>query len=288
MNIPSRSPRDAKTPHSSTKTAGADGSGVMSDFVTVAILAKDAAHVLPLHLECIDNLDYPKDRLNLYVRTNNNKDATPSILEDWLRKVGDSYADVHFDASDLDVPVGQHDPHEWTPARVAVLADIRQASIEWAYERNSHYFVSDCDNFLAPDALSAPMSTGLPMVAPLLTCHIAYSNYHEAVNEWGYLEQTPLYLQLLRRQVRGLIEVPVVHCTYFVRNEELPKLSYCDDSGRHEYVVFSESARKHGVLQYLDNRRVYGHITFATNSAELEADPLYSEFTTLHALGTSR
>ena len=34
------------------------------------------------------------------------------------------------------------------------------------------------------------------------------------------------------------------------------------EPSRHEYVVFSDSARKAGIPQYLDNRQIYGYITF--------------------------
>ena len=66
---------------------------------------------------------------------------------------------------------------------------------------------------------------------------------------------------VLEPRVRGVVEVPVVHCTYLVRVDVIPKLTYEDETGRHEYVVFSDSARK-AHPQYLDNRQVYGYITF--------------------------
>lgn len=54
----------------------------------------------------------------------------------------------------------------------------------------------------------------------------------------------------------------MVHCTYLVRGDVIPELTYEDTTTRHEYVVFSDSARKAGVPQYLDNRQVYGYVTF--------------------------
>ena len=54
----------------------------------------------------------------------------------------------------------------------------------------------------------------------------------------------------------------MVHCTYLVRADVIPELTYEDATGRHEYVVFSDSARKAGIPQYLDNRQVYGYVTF--------------------------
>ena len=60
----------------------------------------------------------------------------------------------------------------------------------------------------------------------------------------------------------------MVHCTYLVRADVIPELTYEDASGRHEYVVFSDSARKAGIPQYFDNRQVYGYITFGEDDEQ--------------------
>ena len=71
------------------------------EHVTVAILAKDKAHVLPLYLSCLEKQTWPKEKTYLYIRTNNNNDETAKVLQDWVDKVGKSYAGVFFDGSDL-------------------------------------------------------------------------------------------------------------------------------------------------------------------------------------------
>ncbi|QBB71081.1 hypothetical protein ELE36_12365 [Pseudolysobacter antarcticus] len=245
----------------------------MTDRITIAILAKDKAHTLPLYLWCIEQFDWPKDRLLIYIRTNNNNDATASILKTWIARVGAQYAAVYFDDSDVATPVQQYGQHEWNSERFRVLAEIRQASMTWAHANNSHYFVADCDNFIRSETLRAIERTGLPIVAPLLHSQTAYSNYHAAIDANGYLAECELYYQLLRQEIRGLVELPVVHCTYLVRHEAIPALSYADGSNRYEYVIFSDSARRAGVPQYLDTRRSYGRITFAEREDQLAAEP---------------
>jgi hypothetical protein len=74
------------------------------------------------------------------------------------------------------------------------------------------------------------------------------------------------------RNTKGVIDVPVVHCTYFIRNDILSDISYDDNSGRYEYVIFSDVLRKKGIPQYLDNRMEYGFLTFAITPEELEKD----------------
>jgi hypothetical protein len=66
--------------------------------------------------------------------------------------------------------------------------------------------------------------------------------------------------------------VPVIHCTYLVRADVMADLTYEEDSVRHEYVVFSDSARKAGIPQYIDNRQVYGYVTFGEGDAMHMAD----------------
>ena len=89
-----------------------------------------------------------------------------------------------------------------------------------------------------------------------------YSNYHSDLDPNGYFKSCDQYHWILQRSIRGVLEQPVVHCTYLIRADVIEDLTYEDDTNRYEYVVFSDSARKAGVVQYLDNRQVYGYITF--------------------------
>ncbi|WP_405115539.1 hypothetical protein MHH28_13065 [Paenibacillus sp. FSL K6-1217] len=245
------------------------------DLVTIAILAKDKGHVLPLYLELIEKQTYPASRINLYIRTNNNNDRTKEILEEWVERVGERYHEVHFDASDVEEPVQDYTPHDWNYLRLRVMARLRQESIEWAKSRNSHYFVPDCDNFIISDTLESLLSTNLPVVGPLLTLAESplsyYSNYHNVVDEDGYLKHSEHYPLYLYQIVKGLLQVDVIHCTYLMRYEILDHVRYEDGSGRHEYVIVSDGLRKAGIPQYLDNRKKYGLLTFCDTEEQFGA-----------------
>ena len=249
-------------------------------FVTVAILAKDKGPMLPLYLACLEQQTWPASHTYLYIRTNNNRDDSAQILRDWIERVGHRYAGVYFEDRDLEFPLEEFEPHEWNYLRVKVLAHLRKQSLKWAAAHHSHYFVADCDNFIRPEVIATLMATRLPVVSPMLHCSgndprvsPYYSNYHQAVTPEGYWDQTPHYWTVWERGITGLIEEPVVHCTYLIRHEVLPLVSYDDGSGRYEYVIFSDSCRKQGIQQYLDNRSVYGFITFAETTEALAAEP---------------
>ncbi len=246
--------------------------------VTIAILAKDKAHTLPLYLMCIENQTFPKKSTYLYIRTNNNTDNTEQILREWVQKVKDQYLGVYFDASDVKERVQDFGQHEWNQIRFKVLGRIRQESMDWACAQQSHYFVIDCDNFIFPDTLTQLLTVNLPIVAPLLYSNNAYSNFHSRIDANGYHLPCPRYLPILNREIKGLIELPVVHCTYLIRYEYLHLMSYDDESYRYEYVIFSDNARKKGIPQYLDTRQVYGNLTLCENAQELVREPWFLEF----------
>jgi len=250
------------------------------DYVTIAILAKDKAHTLPLYLTCLEQQTWPASKSYLYIRTNNNNDNTVEILQEWLEKVKDRYAGVYFDDTDVPEPVQNYKQHEWNSERFVVLGKIRQDSVDYAQKNKSHYFVADCDNFITPTTIEKMMSTNLPIVAPLLkvTYPSCYSNYHAAIDQNGYFANSPHYLDILSQNIKGLVELPVVHCCYFIRHDVLDKMLYNDQSFRYEYVVFSDTARKQKIPQYLDNREVYGRITFAETAEEFEKEPWIYEF----------
>jgi len=248
--------------------------------VTIAILAKDKEHCLLTYLNCIQKQTFPKSKTYLYIRTNDNNDNTAEILKAWVEKVKDQYLGVYFDDSDAPVSVKEFTQHEWNCTRFKVLGQIRQDSLDWAYHHNSHYFIADCDNFIFPHTIETMVNTNLPIVAPLLHSYCAYSNFHAAIDRNGYLLDSPFYLPLVNQEIKGHVQVPVVHCTYFIRYEVLPEMCYDDESYRYEYVIFSDNARKKGIPQYLDTTDVFGYVSFAENSTDLVCEPWFISFST--------
>lgn len=234
--------------------------------VLLAILAKQKENSLPLYLKCIEELDYPKSAIVLYVRTNNNRDRTEPLLRDWLARVGHLYAAVEFDHHDVDMPVQNFGIHEWNATRFKVIGDIRQESLAKTLQYDcAYYFVADVDNFIRPNTLAEMVALDLPIVAPFLRClnsSAYYSNFHSDVDNNGYYVDCAQYYWIANRWISGVFEVPVVHCTYLVRADVIPELRYTDLTQRFEYVIFSDSARRAAIPQYIDNRQVYGYISF--------------------------
>ena len=83
------------------------------------ILAKDKSKVLDYWLEQnLDKIDYPKDRIGLFFRTNNNNDDTRRIIDNWMddqKERGINWYDMVLDDEDVPEPVQNFGVHEWNP-----------------------------------------------------------------------------------------------------------------------------------------------------------------------------
>ncbi len=255
--------------------------------VFVALLAKQKEGVLNFFLENLEAWDYPKDKIHLYVRTNNNTDNTEAMLADWIGIHGPKYRSVSFETENVPENIEQYGVHVWNGERFRVLARIRQESLRQSLLTDAdYYFVVDIDNFIYPDTLKELVALQLPIVSPMLRYAVAfgdvedtpeeaekiqghrgqyYSNYHHIVDDYGSIVANDVYYKILDQEIKGLIDCMCVHCTYLIKREYIDKLNYMEESDRWEYMIFSESARKAGIPQYLDNRRIWGVLTLTEN-----------------------
>ena len=241
--------------------------------VVLAVLAKDKAHILPIFLDCLLHQDYPKQNIHLYIRTNDNNDSTATVLKEFIHIHGSSYGSVFYNDSDIQPLLKTFGQHEWNAIRFKVLGKIRQESIDYAVKLGADYFVVDCDNLIRPFTLSRMIGLrNFRVVSPMLESRTAYSNYHYSVDENGYLKEDDFYHKVLHRDISGVIQVAVVHCTYYIHNNVLKDVSYDDESYRYEYVIFSDTLRKKGIPQNLDNRVSYGFISFAEGKEDAMKD----------------
>ena len=248
--------------------------------LVIAILAKSVGHILPLYLESILAQTEVSSNTIFYIRTNDNKDNTSEILEDFYRKYKWKYKMV-IDTSSIDSNLVNIPNHQWGYDRFKILGKIRQKSIEFAHNESADYFIADCDNICLPHTIKSLRQTGLDCVSPFLKMlkeNHMYSNYHAAIDKNGYFKNSDLGTQIWSQRIKGLIELPVIHCTYYLSNKILKDVVYDDESGRYEYVIFSDNLRKKGIPQYLDNREIYGRLFFSTDHEKFEEEKNYPAY----------
>ena len=84
--------------------------------VLIVLLVRNKAHTLPHFLAMLDGLDYPRDKLRLWIRSDHNRDATPALLRTWLADVEGKYDSVNVDIDEESDDEGGN-PIAWTPGR---------------------------------------------------------------------------------------------------------------------------------------------------------------------------
>jgi Anp1 protein len=229
--------------------------------VFLTILARNKAHLIPYYLKTIENLDYDKKKIAVYINTNDNSDATEELLLDWMKKHTKDYATIIYEKNDYRIDGNK--PHDWNSEKLKVLAKIRNKSFRLAKEIGAdYYFVVDCDNFIVPSTLKDLMAKDKPIIAPLLVSipesNDISSNFFYAVDENGYWKNDPEYYSILNCKKQGTFKVPVVHCTYLIKSEFLDKLNYDSGTGEWEFIVLSRNARQNGIDQYICNEKKFG------------------------------
>ena len=243
----------------------------MDKTVFIPILTRNHNNYLKHYLRCIDELDYPKDKIIIYINTNNNDDDSVRTLLDWTQRVHKDYKKVifeHGDYSGLNREMGWQDQNG---RRLHIMSIIRQRSLDLCKtEKCDYFFPIDTDNWVEPITLKYLIGKNKPLIAPFLKDfaeRTIYSNFFYAVNPWGFIgtdsndESRKIWH---RKQMCGTFEVPLVHCTYLLDCNYIDKVKYHDGSNQWEFITFANSARENEVKQYLCNERMFGFVRYDT------------------------
>ncbi|XP_043105716.1 LOW QUALITY PROTEIN: procollagen galactosyltransferase 1-like [Puntigrus tetrazona] len=245
-------------------------SPILAPRVMIALICRNAQHSLPHFLGTIERLDYPKDRIALWVATDHNIDNTTYLLRDWLINVQKLYHNVEWRPKEE--PRKYYDeggPKDWTNERYAYIMKLRQAALESAREMWADYLMMiDCDNLLINrDVLWKLIKENKTIVAPMMESRAAYSNFWCGMTSQGYYKRTPAYIPMRKQVRRGCFAVPMVHSTYLVdlRKEASRMLAFHPPHPDYTWafddiIVFAFSARMAEVQMFLCNREIYGHL----------------------------
>ena len=234
-----------------------------SKSVFLAIITANCEEKLNIFLKCIEDLDYDKKSICIYINTNNNRDNTVQILLNWIEKNHLNYKNIIFEYKDD--PRLTSDVVSWEDslgARLDVMGKIRQRSIDLCIiEESDYYFCVDTDNWIRPCTLKHLIEKDKPIVAPLLHSFSeenTYSNYFAGIRANGFYPESnePIFVMnscnvptkipsdetystitheefdclhflIWQRQLlQGTFEVPLVHCCYLIQKKYLKEIQY--------------------------------------------------------------
>ncbi|XP_061701911.1 procollagen galactosyltransferase 1 [Syngnathoides biaculeatus] len=245
-------------------------SPLLAPRVVLALICRNSEHSLPYVLGAVERLDYPKERIAVWVATDHNEDNTTAVLRDWLVSVQNLYHYVEWRPKEEPRHYEDEEgPKEWPDPRYEHVMKLRQVALESAREMWADYFMlMDCDNVLTnPNVLWSLMSENKTVIAPMLDSRAAYSNFWCGMTSQGYYKRTPAYMPVRKRVRKGCFAVPMVHSTFLIdlRKEASRQLAFHPPHPEYNWpfddiIVFAYSARVADVQMFVCNRETYGYV----------------------------
>jgi len=257
--------------------------------VFISILVRNKEHTLPYFLSLLENQSYPKSRIILYLRSDNNEDKTLEVLETWLAKIGPQheYHDIIKDLRECENAEcnleGESSPVGWSDTRFEYIMSLKQKSLEIArFSLADFYFSVDADVFLTNErTLEELVSKDLLISAPLLNSIGLYSNFWGGMSDSFYYERTEDYRKILDFKMVGCFEVPMVHTCLLVnlKHTESDLLTFLPENipsypgPRDDIIVFALSASLRDIPLHICNDHRYGAVMLPLeDDQELEMD----------------
>ncbi|CAI8043596.1 Procollagen galactosyltransferase 1 [Geodia barretti] len=255
---------------SSGSTAGSEGAAEDAPHVFVALQTRNSAHLLPNFFGYLENLDYPKSRISVWVRTDHNLDDTPAVLEAWCTAVRDVYLSVDCQHSKKVVfDVGYPPPD--TDEQYRHTASVQQTALEAGRRSGAQYFfVLNTDNFITnPQTLRLLIAEDRVVTAPMLNSegNAAFSNFWMDQDSLGYYKRHEDYLPILQRNFTGCFRAPVLLPPLLIHlsSPQSQSLIYHPplegfNGPTDDIVHFAYSAKMGGVAMFICNTELFGYI----------------------------
>ncbi|CAG9830491.1 unnamed protein product [Diabrotica balteata] len=239
--------------------------------ILVSILVRNKAHTLPYFLSNFESLNYPKDRMALWIRSDHNTDNSLEIIRQWISSVKFKYHSINteFIEDGTQYP-GEHGPAHWTNERFNHIINLRESALEFAKNIWADFLLSlDCDVFLTnPDTLNYLVSKNYTIVAPMLRAEGLYSNFWHGMTDDYYYQRTEEYTPVLHRENQGCFTVPMVHSCVLIdlRRRESDYLTYVPskidkfDGPNDDIIAFAISANRSAITLNICNELKFGYI----------------------------
>ncbi|CAH2104064.1 unnamed protein product [Euphydryas editha] len=256
--------------------------------VLISILAQSKGHALPYFLSCLENLEYPKERIDIWLKIEDIHEDSLVILSAWAQRNEDLYNSVVILSNITEAPrIDDH--YEKTlsvTSKYRHLIELREEALSFARNSFSDYvFMLDADAFLTePDTLKVLVRRRYAVAAPMLVSDDTYSNFWLSETRDLNEEDTNTYMRLVKRERKylGCAEPPMVFSAVLISlKHRLTKFLTYDpkkvshyEGPENDAAVFAETAKRAGIRFRLCNDLFYGYIVAPADSPEKKLQKL--------------
>lgn len=215
--------------------------------ISLALMVTQPVPFFDQFLEGIESLNYPKEKLHLLI-----------------------YSNVAFHDDDIKSFVNKH-AKEYATAKFALSTDElderqgRQLALDKARLHQSDYiFFVDADAHIDDgEVLRELLRLNKQFVAPIFSKHKElWSNFWGALSEGGYYARSHDYVDIVKRELIGMFNVPHVTSIYLVKKTAFDAISFKHKEFDPD-MAMCESLRNAGIFMYASNLRIFGHLVNA-------------------------
>lgn len=239
--------------------------------VFIAMLVRNKEHTLPYFFGYLERLDYPRDRISLWIRSDHNTDNSVTLIQTWLNDHQDSYHSVDFHYEDFpEVFSDGPGVFEWSSSHFNHVISLKETALKAAQKMWADYLLFlDCDAFIVNNnTLKLLIKEQKTIIAPVMETLGAYSNYWCGMTEQGYYKRTDEYLPILEREKIGCFEVPMVHSVVLIdlhkkKSQHLtfdPKKIPDYNGPTDDIIIFAHSAKISGIKMFVLNKEEFGYM----------------------------
>lgn len=253
--------------------------------ILIAIVARNKAHVLPHFFGYLEQQNYPKSRISLWLYTDHNVDETLNILDTWVEAKSHEYHNVNLTKETGDAFYNdENGTQRWTAERYWHVIRLREEALNIARSLWADFILFlDCDALLSnPKTIMDLVEENKTIIAPMLDSRSAYSNFWCGMNEKGYYLRTEDYMPILEREKVGTFAVVMVHSATLINlnHADSRRLTFHPErldgylGPRDDIITLAYSAQFAGVEMFVTNKEHYGHILAPTESPAHEVQEL--------------
>ena len=239
--------------------------------IFVSIFVRNKESSLPYFLSYFQQLNYPKNRIILYIRADHCEDNSIEIVDDWLEEVGHEY--YHVDAV-LDRTSSRFDNQTEFPLVnreiLEFIVNLKEKALNKARSLNVDYALFlDADVYLTnPDVLNHLIQHNYTISAPMLITTGSNSNFWGAMTEHFWYKRSDDYFDIRQLKQVGCKDVALVHSCVLINlwGKSTDMITFnASKIGNHkvpfdDLVAFGVSVAKAKLKSYVCNDENYGFL----------------------------
>uniref|UniRef100_A0A674NNP7 procollagen-lysine 5-dioxygenase n=1 Tax=Takifugu rubripes TaxID=31033 RepID=A0A674NNP7_TAKRU len=224
------------------------------DLVLVGVFIEKPTPFLPEFFQRLLSLDYPKDRLKLFVHNN-------VFHEKHIQKFWEEHRNTF---SDFKIVGPEENLSQGEARNMGMDLCRKDAACDF-------YFSVDSDVMLTnSQTLKLLVEQNRKIIGPLVTRHgKLWSNFWGALSPDGYYARSEDYIDIVQRKRVGVWNIPYMAHVYLVKGSALRN----ELNERNHFVLekldpdmaFCRNAREMGVFMYITNSHEFGRLISTAN-----------------------